>query len=117
MPELIIFGYNKSRKDLKMSNKNFDEAIMNFMVLLRERDEKHILENFSNLSPKPWDLTFGRKFAKVVHDRSVYAFVEIATGDIYKPASWSAPAKHARGNIYNDDPLAGTDVYGVNYLR
>jgi hypothetical protein len=98
-------------------NKDFDEALMDFFKLLRERDEKHIQENFSTLSPAPWDISFGRRFVKIIHGRSVYAFVEMGSGDIYKPASWNGPAKHVRGNIFNDDPLAGTGIYGVNYLR
>jgi hypothetical protein len=104
------------KKEIKME-KNFEETLMNFMVLLRERDEKHILENFPSLSPKLWDVTFGRKYAKVIHDRSVYAFIDISNGDIYMPAGWNAPAKHVRGNIFGDDPLAGTGVYGVDYLK
>jgi hypothetical protein len=95
----------------------FDEALMNFFKLLRERDEKHTLENFSNLSPAPWDISFGRKYVKIIHDKSVYAFIEMGSGDIYKPASWNAPAKHVRGNIFGNDPLAGTGVYGVDYLK
>jgi hypothetical protein len=99
-----------------MKNKTFDEALNNFFVLLRERDEKHTLENYSTLSPNEWDISFGRKYVKIIRGSSVYAFIEISTGNIYKSASWSAPAKHVRGNIYNDNPLTGTGVYGVNYV-
>lgn len=50
-------------------------------------------------------LKIGMKFAKLVRVRgieesgSVYAFIDLTNGDILKPASWKAPAKHARGNI------------------
>jgi len=30
---------------------------------------------------------------------SIHAFIEIETGDIFKPAGWKAPAKGARGNV------------------
>jgi hypothetical protein len=47
--------------------------------------------------------TTGRRFIRVVSishgSRSVWCFVERATGDIYKAADWSAPAKGVRGNI------------------
>ena len=36
-------------------------------------------------------------------------------GDLLKPASWNAPAKHSRGNIFK-----GTDeweYYGPKYLK
>jgi|13_taG_2_1085334.scaffolds.fasta_scaffold23601_1 hypothetical protein len=47
----------------------------------------------------------GRKYAKLVLERpngnggSVFAFVDRETGLVYKPAGWSAPAKHARGDV------------------
>ena len=57
----------------------------------------------------------GRKFIKLLRTESnpetseqqgqtfVHSFVEVATGDIRKAASFKAPAKHARGNIWDDD--------------
>jgi hypothetical protein len=58
------------------------------------------------------DIQNGNKFAKVFrveigHDdkdatRHIVAFVDMATGDIFKPATYKAPAKHARGNINSD---------------
>ena len=51
----------------------------------------------------------GRKYYKIVQqdydtfqnrneyrDGSVHAFVDKKTGEVYKPASWNAPAKHVR---------------------
>lgn len=60
----------------------------------------------------------GRRYVKVIRGTSVYAFVDINDGNVYKPASWKAPAKHARGNIFNDDNgLDCCGAYGVAYLR
>jgi len=39
---------------------------------------------------------------------SIHAFIEIETGDIFKPAGWKAPAKGARGNV--------TDQRYINYV-
>ncbi len=69
------------------------------------------------------DVEYGRKYAKIIivlpNQRSVYAFVEIKSGDIYKSASWKAPAKHVRGNI--NDPNgswgAACGQWGIRYLR
>ena len=47
----------------------------------------------------------GRKYLKVVmvsNQRSVHAFVDKKTGDLYKAASWRAPAKGVRYNLIND---------------
>ena len=38
-------------------------------------------------------------------DGSVHCFVDKETGDVYKPASWAAPAKHVRFTFQNVDHL------------
>lgn len=46
------------------------------------------------------------------------ALGEVHAGDIFMPASWSQPAKHKRGSLY--DPATWDKCfgeYGVNYLR
>lgn len=48
--------------------------------------------------------TAGRKYDKIMkNNRMVFAFIDRATGDIYKPASLSAPAKGVR---YTNDDFA-----------
>lgn len=65
----------------------------------------------------------GKKYFKVATTRdgvtpmSAYAFIDKSTGDLFKPASWNAPAKHARGNIKDESGLAACGRYGVAYLR
>ncbi len=57
----------------------------------------------------------GKKYFKVVRetfdefqgrnkwrDTTVHAFIDRETGEVYKPASWKAPAKHVRFNLSND---------------
>ena len=54
----------------------------------------------------------GRKYYKIIQqnydtfqdrneyrDGSVHSFVDKETGEVYKPASWRAPAKHVRFNL------------------
>ncbi|AMO43086.1 hypothetical protein R1080702_077 [Cyanophage S-RIM32] len=45
----------------------------------------------------------GRKYHKIIMDangsRSVHAFVDKKTGEVFKPASFKAPAKHVRFNL------------------
>jgi|TARA_B100000073_G_scaffold6961_1_gene6045 hypothetical protein len=50
----------------------------------------------------------GRKYHKVIMEteagsRSVHAFIEKKFGNVYKPASWKAPAKHIRFNLLDDN--------------
>ena len=55
------------------------------------------------------DYSFGiqetRKYYKVImvnNQRSVHAFVDKNNGDLYKAASWKAPAKGVRYNLVDD---------------
>lgn len=66
----------------------------------------------------------GQKYIKIITvggngtSRSVYCFLDYA-GRIYKAASWKAPAKWARGSIFDPDFGWGTALgpYGAAYLR
>ena len=45
---------------------------------------------------------FGKKYARIVMDHgSAWGFINLENGDVLKSASWRAPAKHARGNIFD----------------
>lgn len=48
----------------------------------------------------------GRKYHKIImrdrNSRSVHCFVDKKTGDVYKSASWKAPAKGVRYNLLDD---------------
>ena len=47
-------------------------------------------------------VTFGIKYARIVCDKqSAWGFINLENGDVLKSASWKAPAKHARGNIFD----------------
>ena len=41
----------------------------------------------------------GSKYYGQYRDASVHAFVDKKTGQVYKPASWQAPAKHIRFDL------------------
>jgi MoaA/NifB/PqqE/SkfB family radical SAM enzyme len=64
----------------------------------------------------------GRKYIRIVEDycgsRSVYCFLDY-DGNIYKSASWKAPAKHIRGTVFDSDYSYGKALgpYGAAYLR
>lgn len=66
-----------------------------------------------------FEITEGKKYYKIVQKDSnfsggsVHAFVDKKTGDLYKPASWAAPAKGVRFNLGND--LETLREIGENY--
>lgn len=43
----------------------------------------------------------GRKYVKIIREGAVVAFIDRNTGDIFKPATWQAPAKGVRGNLFS----------------
>lgn len=104
--------------------KRFSAALANFLVKLTEREAAHSAANFPNMKPGRFVVSGNPiKYFRVVKENgyggsSAYCFVERETGNIYKPAGWKAPTtKHVRGNIYAENPLAGTGIYGTDYLR
>ena len=57
-----------------------------------------------NSDPYKFYIESGRKYHKIVMEtesqsKSVHAFVDKKSGDVYKPASYKAPAKHVRFNL------------------
>jgi hypothetical protein len=95
----------------KPIKKDFDEA----MDTLLENIHKNYV-NWCNGNPireEEISLKPGRKFIKVIRGTSVWGFVAkedgvhkglpMKSGDVLKAAGWSAPAKHTRGNIFDDN--------------
>ena len=82
---------------------------------IQENIEKHCLtlcdalvDNFKqqhpNSEPYKFYIESGRKYHKIImetggNSRSVHAFVDKKTGEVYKAASFKAPAKHVRYNL------------------
>jgi len=66
-----------------------------------------LVDNFktsNNTSDYKFYIESGRKYHKLIMEtgagsRSVHAFVDKKTGEVYKPASFKAPAKHVRFNL------------------
>ena len=57
-----------------------------------------------NSNPYKFYIESGRKYHKLIMEtggssRSVHAFIDKKTGDVYKPASFKAPAKIVRYNV------------------
>ena len=86
---------------------------------------KHTTSNFSNLTPSLLEMSDGRRYIRIDYireggqgQRSVWAFIDKKTGDILMPAGYKAPAKKARGNLFDSSGgLASLTPYGPAYLR
>ena len=97
--------------------KEFQSFLAGLKVKQDERIKKlsfttgHLPDDFITYS-------FGKKYIRIVIDKAAYAFIDTTNGDVLKPAGWSSPAKHARGNIFADDNgLDCCGFYGVAYLK
>jgi len=100
----------------RWSNPNSDENSKQLKLIKEESAVKF---------KKTLYVKHGRKFDKVIHGTSVWGFVAKTegalkgipyfVGDVFKAAGWNAPAKWARGNIYdsNQNYFSWT---GPNYL-
>jgi len=66
----------------------------------------------------------GKKYIKIMTRnkvnkdmKSAYGFID-NEGNVYMAASWNVPAKHTRGNIFNEDNgISCVGKYGISYLK
>lgn len=106
-------------------------ALVSFIAGVNAKKEKYRVDNgltvYSSLAVEVWKT--GPKYIVLqsvetyaasghVAKGSTYCFIDRATGDIYKPASYKAPAKGIRGNLFADDNgLTRCNHYGPEYNR
>lgn len=106
-----------------MTDRDFDAALATFVEGCQRIHSDHMTKNFPTLRPDVITAKAGKRYVKVIRSRedgtstSVHCFVD-QNGDVLKAASWRAPAKHARGNIFDDhNGLRHMNEYGPAYLR
>ena len=110
-----------------LNESKYDESVENLLIEIGNSyanwgisDEERIEKFRDGLGVKT-----GRKFDKVVEKNRVWGFIAkkagvfkgqtYECGDVFKAASWAAPAKWVRGSIFN----GRTDWFtwtGPNYL-
>lgn len=101
-------------------NNDFNTAFVKFLMGAQAIVDKN-LEKFEYHLPVELVAEKGRKFIRIVSkdaaQRSAYCFIDMTNGNVLKAAGWKGPAKHARGNIFNDDSGVGAvGPYGANYM-
>jgi hypothetical protein len=99
------------------TDSKFSEAFATFFAGCVSIYEAHCdRSGFSHRDTFSW--RDGSRYVRVFRSGSAHAFVDKKTGDVLKPASWKAPAKHARGNIFDSkNGLGWMGEYGPAYLR
>ena len=105
-------------------NAQTQTALTNFIALAQNLVDEHHTRCFPMLPRVVLSMDKGRRYARIMRGegengeqgRSVYCFIDLTNGDVLKAATWKAPAKHARGSIFAENPIAGVNPYGANYL-
>lgn len=93
-----------------------------FLTNLNKSINEYERKNYPGADTSTFSAEPGRKYIKIVvnrySSRSVYCFLDRA-GNIYKAASWAAPAKHIRGSVFEANNSIGRALgpYGAAYLR
>jgi hypothetical protein len=101
---------------------DFEAAFETFLEGCKEKVAAYN-ERFATVNPPSLVVEPGRRYIRIVsqittNQRSAWAFVDKTNGDVLKPASWKTPAKHARGNVFDDhNGLKWIGPYGPAYLR
>ncbi|HLO91593.1 MAG TPA: hypothetical protein VK172_10560 [Lentimicrobium sp.] len=76
-----------------------------YIAEVRQAQEEVYRRNYPNLPVPTYKLMKGSKFIKVIEtdmgSERVHCFIDYE-GNLYKAASWKAPAKGIRGNINNE---------------
>ena len=104
-----------------------EATIKLFVYLLTQEHNRYYAEKYPTLGVPTFRIQYGSKNAKIVRvdpgskGGSVYCFIELESGAILKAAGWNAPAKGARGSIFNEDCDVGADkpcsVHGGGLYR
>ena len=102
---------------------NFKEKFDSFLKGCQTIVDEYMKKNYPNLSTFVLVAETGRRYIRVMRTKgdtneSCWAFVDQTNGNVLKPATYKAPAKHARGNIFDDkNGLGSIGPYGPAYLR
>lgn len=98
-------------------NENTPEFVTWF-ASVNKLEVDYMTENFPSLTPEKISYVMGTRYIKILRGNSAHAFIDRSNGDVLKAASWRAPAKHARGNLYDTtNGMGQMGPYGPAYLR
>lgn len=106
-----------------------NERVVKFLELSQAMCDSYMRERFPTLPLFMLIIAGGTKYLKIQSEEwrgsadkpekghSAWCFIDVTNGDILKPESWKKPAKHARGNVFDDDyGLSCVGPYGPSYM-
>jgi hypothetical protein len=97
---------------------NFETAFNSFFEKTINLHTNYMNDNYPNNPIENMTYRTGKKYVKIMRNTSVFAFVDMTNGDVLKAASFRAPAKKARGNIFDaSNGMSMMTPQGPQYLR
>lgn len=132
----LPYQEKKSGKEKEMTRsvsepKNIEKAVKIYVKGVQQIIDDIYKKQYSNL--KSPEITFkkGGRYIKIIKTErsgsgtSVHSFIDAKEGpefgNIYKPASWKAPAKGARGNVFSTqnglEAIGKSGTGGIWYAR
>ncbi len=105
-----------------ISKSEFATKLNDFVEGCQRINHAYMNAQFSTLTKPTFGVMRGKKYVRILREdiaqRSVHCFVDSTNGDVLKAAGWKAPAKHARGNIFDEhNGLGSMGEYGPGSLR
>ena len=104
-----------------MDEQKFMDAFDDWLLACQKLIDDNFAQNYPNLDAPTLTTKKGSKYVKIIqvdNQRSVFAFIDLSNGDVLKPAGWSRPANHARGNLFDADGGMGKMSWtGPAYLK
>lgn len=104
---------------------DLQNEVLKFVEEVDKFRNNHWKKHFPNSKCSNITISEGPMYYKLISDNSVWGFISkldkphkggyIKIGDLLMPASFTAPAKHSRGNII--DSTAKYGPYGPAYLK
>jgi len=108
-------------KGERLESNQLNDTLKDFVAYVQDMSDKYMEKQFPSLEKYKFSIDVGGRYMRIVKNdgaqRSVYCFVDKTNGDILKAAGWKAPAKGARGNIYNKNTWSSMTPYGAPYKR
>lgn len=107
-----------------ITKEQLDQAVNMYVAGVQAKMNAYWQEmNFKHAAPPQITWEYAPKYIRVWRieqsSKSIHTFIDAATGNVLKAASWKAPVKNnPRSNVFDADcGMSGVTQHGAVYLR
>ena len=108
-----------SRINIMNTSPEFKTALDRFVSEAQAVCDLYRTQNFPTLPRETLSVDPGRRYVRIWRNgiqKIAHCFVDSTNGDVLMCATWKAPAKHARGNVYQGQASDSVGPHGAHYL-